>query len=306
MNEVEKPTPKDKEVLVRVQAASINYGNLVLLKGEPKLARLAFGICKPKYVIPGGDISGKVEAVGENVRMFEIGDEVFGDLSSCGWGGFAEYVAVPESALASKPKNISFEEAAAVPMAAVTALQAIRNKGKLQPGQRVLINGASGGVGTFAVQIAKALGAEVTGVVSTKHVPITQTIGADYVIDYIKEDFSKNPERYDLIIAANGNHPISVYKRLLNPTGTFVAVGGSYNQTFQALLLGPLYSMWSKQKMNSFLQRANQQDLIFIQQLIEEGKVHPIIDRIYSIDEIVEAFQYFEEGHSKGKVIITM
>ena len=201
LKEVEKPIPKDNQVLVKVHAASVNYGNLVLLKGKPFLARFAFGLLKPKYSIPGGDIAGRVEAVGKNVKQFQPGDEVFGDLSGCGWGGFAEYVSVPENVLALKPANMSFEEAAAVPMAAVTALQGLRDKGKIQSGQKVLINGASGGVGTFAVQIAKSFGAEVTGVCSTRNLDIVRSIGADHVIDYTKEDFTEKTQRYDLILA---------------------------------------------------------------------------------------------------------
>lgn len=303
--EIEKPVPKDNEILVKVHAASLNYGNLVLLKGEPFLARFAFGLFKPKYSIPGGDISGLVEAVGKNVKLFKPGDEVFGDLSGCGWSGFAEYVAVPESALTLKPANISFEEAAAVPMAAVTALQSMRDKGKIQPGQKVLINGASGGVGTFAVQIAKSFGAEVTGVCSTRNIEILRSIGADHVIDYTKEDFTKQTERYDLILGVNGSHPISAYKRTLKPNGIFVHVGGSESQMFQAMIMGPWISMTGSKKMSSFLQRSNQEDLLFVKELLETGKIKPVIDRCYKITETREAFSYFEKGHAQGKVVIT-
>ena len=222
LKEVEKPIPEDNQVLVKIHAASVNYGNLVLLRGKPFLARFAFGLLKPKYSIPGGDIAGRVEAVGKNVKQFQPGDEVFGDLSGCGWGGFAEYVSVPENALALKPANMSFEEAAAVPMAAVTALQGLRDKGKIQSGQKVLINGASGGVGTFAVQIAKSFGAEVTGVCSTRNVDILRSIGADHIIDYTKEDFTQKTQSYDLILAVNGYQPISAYKRALSPNGIYV------------------------------------------------------------------------------------
>ncbi|USK68476.1 NAD(P)-dependent alcohol dehydrogenase [Peribacillus asahii] len=306
LKEVEKPIPKDNQVLVKVHAASINYGNLVLLKGEPFLARLAFGLLKPKYSIPGGDIAGRVEAVGTNVKQFQPGDEVFGDLSGCGWGGFAEYVSVPENALVPKPSNMSFEEAAAVPMAAVTALQSLRDKGKIQAGQKVLIYGASGGVGTFAVQIAKSFGAEVTGVCSTRNVNIVRSIGADHVIDYMKEDFTKKAECYDLILAANGYQPISVYKRALSPKGIFVHVGGSGAQMFQVMVLGPWISMIGRKKMRGFLQRPNQKDLIFMKELLEAGKVKPVIDRGYKLSEVPEAFKYFEEGHAQGKVVITV
>lgn len=306
LTEVEKPIPADNQVLVKIHAASVNYGNLVLLKGEPFLARFAFGLLKPKYSIPGGDIAGRVEAVGKDVTQFQPEDEVFGDLSGSGWGGFAEYVAVPEKALALKPANLSFEEAAAIPMAAVTALQSLRDKGKLQAGQKVLIHGASGGVGTFAVQIAKALGAEVTAVCSTRNVDIVQSLGADQCLDYTKEDFSKKTQRYDLILGVNGYQPMSVYKRALNPNGIFVHVGGAGAQLFQAMTIGPLISMTEKKKIGSFLQRPNQKDLIYMKELVEEGKVKPVLDRCYSLSEVPEAFKYFEEGHAQGKVIITV
>lgn len=284
----------------------MNYGNLVLVKGKPYLSRLFYGPLKPKYTIPGGDIAGRVEAVGTNVKQFQPGDEVFGDLSGCGWGGFAEYVSVPENVLAPKPSNMSFEEAAAVPMAAVTALQSLRDKGKIQSGQKVLIYGASGGVGTFAVQIAKSLGAEVTGVCSTRNVNIVRSIGADYVIDYTKEDFTKKTVHYDLILGANGYQPISVYKRALSPNGIFVHVGGSGSQMFQSMVLGPWFSMTGSKKMGSFLQRPNKKDLIFMKELFEASKVKPVIDRRYKLSEVPEALKYFAEGHAQGKVVITV
>lgn len=306
LKEVEKPIPKDKEVLVKIHAASVNYGNLVLLKGEPFLARFAFGLLKPKYSIPGGDIAGRIEAVGANAKQFQIGDEVFGDLSGCGWGGFAEYVSVPESVLAPKSANMSFEEAAAIPMASVTALQSLRDKGKIQSGQKVLIYGASGGVGTFAVQIAKSFGAEVTGVCSTRNVNIVRSIGADHIIDYTKDDFTKKKACYDLILGTNGYQPLSVYKRALSPNGIFVHVGGSGDQIFQTMILGPWVSMTGSKKMGVFLQRPNQKDLIFMKKLFEAGKVKPVIDRRYKLSEVPEAFKYFAEGHAQGKVVITV
>ena len=287
----------------------LNYRNLVPAKGKPFLARFAFGLLKPKYSIPGGDIAGRVEEVGKDVKQFQQGDEVFGDLSGCGWGGFAEYESVPKNAVALKPANMSFMEAAAVPMAAVTALQSLRDKGKIQPGQKVLINGASGGVGTFAVQIAKSFGAEVTGVCSTRNINVLhvlQSIGADHVIDYMKEDFTEKTQRYDLIIACNGYQPIAAYKRALNPDGTYVMIGGSGAQMFQAMALGPWISLTGSKKMGSFLQRPNQQDLIFMKELLEAGKVKPIIDRSYTLSEVPEALGYCEEGHAQGKVVITV
>jgi NADPH:quinone reductase-like Zn-dependent oxidoreductase len=306
LKEIEKPTPLDNQVLVKVQAASLNFGNLVLLKGEPFLARFAFGLRKPKFAIPGGDIAGYVEATGKNVKQFKPGDEVFGDLSSCGWGGFAEYVSVPEHALAIKPNNITFEEAAATPMASVTALQGLRNKGKIKSGHKVLIQGASGGVGTFAVQIAKAFGAEVTGVCSTRNLDIVSSIGADYVIDYTIDDFTKKGELFDLILGVNGSNGLTSYKRVLKPSGSFVHVGGSESQMYQTLFLGPILSMKGDQKMTNLLQKANQNDLQYIKTLLEEGKVKPIIDRSYKLSEIRDAFIYFGEGHAKGKVVITI
>lgn len=306
VKEIEKPIPKDNQVLVKVHASSVNFGNLVLLKGEPFLARFAFGLFKPRYSIPGGDIAGTVEAVGKEVTQFQPGDEVFGDLSGCGWGGFAEYAAVPEKALALKPANLSFAEAAAVPMAGVTALQSLRDIGRIQPGRKVLINGASGGVGTFAVQIAKSFGAEVTGVCSTRNVDILQSLGADHIIDYSKEKFTANNQRYDLILGVNGHQPLSDYKHSLRPNGIFVHVGGSESQMFQAMTVGAWISKTSSKKMGTFLQRANQNDLVLMRELLEAGKVKPIIDKQYALSEVAEAFRYFEQGHARGKVVITI
>ncbi|MCS0673471.1 NAD(P)-dependent alcohol dehydrogenase [Cytobacillus firmus] len=306
LTDLDKPVPKDHEVLVKVHAAAVNYGNLVLLRGKPYLARFAYGLLRPKHTIPGGDIAGQVEAVGKEVTQFQSGDNVFGDLSGCGWGGFAEYVSVPEKALALKPANISFEEAAAVPMAGVTALQALRDKGNIHAGQKVLIYGASGGVGTFAVQIAKSFGAEVTGVCSTRNLDILHTLGADYAIDYQKEDFTKRTEKYDLILAVNGYQPISAYKQALRSDGTYVLAGGSGAQFTQAMVLGPWISLTGNKKMSSMLQRQNQKDLFYMRELLEAGKVKPVIDRLFKLSEVDKAFRYFEEGHAPGKVIITM
>jgi NADPH:quinone reductase-like Zn-dependent oxidoreductase len=270
------------------------------------LIRLTSGLLKPKNKILGADIAGRVEAVGKNVTQFKPGDDVFGDISGCGWGGFAEYVCARENALVLKPANISFEEAAAVPMAAVTALQGLRAKGKIRPGQKVLINGASGGVGTFAVQIAKSFGTEVTAVCSTRNLDRMRSIGADHVIDYTQEDFTQNGHRYDLILAANGYHSISDYRRVLTPEGTYVMSGGAMDQMTQAMLQGPWISMTGSQKMGNFLARPNQKDLAFMKELLEEGKVVPVIDRCYPLREVSEALRYLEEGHAKGKVVITL
>lgn len=270
------------------------------------MARFAFGLLKPKYSIPGGDIAGVIEAVGKDVQRLQPGDEVFGDLSGSGWGGLAEYVSVPEKALALKPANLSFEEAAAVPMAGVTALQGLRDKGKIQQGQRVLIYGASGGVGTFAVQVAKSFGAEVTAVCSTRNLEIVSSIGADYVIDYTKGKFNEIEQNFDLILGVNGYQPVSAYKRALRPNGIFVHVGGSGAQMFQVMIQGPWISMTDSKKMSSFLQRANQNDLVYMKELLEAGKVKPVIDRSFPLGDIQEAFRYFEQGHAQGKVVITV
>ena len=256
--EVERPTPSDNEVLIKVHAASINAAEWHLVRADPFLARFATGLLKPKNTIPGADVAGRVEAVGRSVKLFRPGDEVFGDLSACGWGAFAEYVCANENALALKPANMTFEQAAAVPLAAVTALQGLRDKGQIKAGQKVLINGASGGVGTFAVQIAKAFGAEVTAVCSTTKVDMVRSLGADRVIDYTQEDFTKNGHRYDLILAANGNRSISDYKRALAPKGRYVVTGGSMAQLLQAMLLGPLLSMAGRQNMRNVRARPNQ------------------------------------------------
>ena len=264
------------------------------------------GLLKPKHKILGADIAGRVEAVGRDVRQFQPGDDVFGDLFDCGLGGFAEYVCCRENALLLKPANVSFGEAAAVPLAGGTALRGLRDKGQIQPGQKVLINGASGGVGTFAVQIAKSFGAEVTAVCSTRNLDMARSIGADHVIDYTQEDFTRNGQNYDLILAANGYHSILDYKRALSPKGTYVMTGGSMAQMFQAILLGPLISMTEGKKMGALSSKPNQKDLAFLKELLETGKVKPVIDKRYPLSEVPEAIRYLEEGHAKGKIVITV
>ena len=304
---VEKPTPKDDEVLINVHAASLNAAELHLVRGKPFLVRLmGLGLLKPKHTIPGAAVAGRVEAVGRNVTQFRPGDEVFGDLSACGWGAFAEYVCASEDALALKPTNLTFEQAAAVPLGAITALQSLRNKGQIKPGQKVLINGASGGVGMFAVQIAKSFGAEVTAVCSTRNVDMVRSLGADHVIDYTREDFTQNGQRYDLILAANGYHPIFDYKRALSPKGIYVMSGGSMTQVSQAMLLGPWISMTGGKKMGNVMAKPNQKDLVVMKELLEAGKVVPVIDRSYPLREVPEALRYLEEGHAQGKVVITV
>ena len=306
LEEVENPAPKEDDVLVKVHAASVNAGDWHLLRADPFLTRLAFGLLKPKHKVLGADVAGRVEAVGKNVTQFRPGDEVFGDLFGCGFGGFAEYVCATEDALALKPADTSFEEAAAVPSAAATALQGLRDKGQIQQGQKVLINGASGGVGAFAVQIAKSFGAEVTGVCSTSKLDMVRSIGADHVIDYTQEDFNKNGQRYDLILAANGYHSISGYRRALSPKGIYVMSGGSGAQMFQAMLLGPVISMTGNKKMGNLLKKSNKRDLVVLKDLLEAGKITPVIDRTYPLSEVPEAIRYLESGHARGKVVIRM
>jgi NADPH:quinone reductase-like Zn-dependent oxidoreductase len=307
LQEVEKPTPKGDEALVRVHAASVNYPDWAFVRGEPFMVRLTgSGLLKPKNKILGADIAGRVEAVGENVAHLQPGDEVFGDISGCGFGGFAEYVSVPEHALALKPANTTFEQAAAMPMAAVVALQGLRDQGQVQPGQKVLVVGASGGNGTFAVQIAKSFGAEVTGVCGTRNLDLVRSIGADAVIDYTREDFTQTGQRYDLILATAGFRSIFDYRRALSPQGVYVSVGGAMAQTFQAMLLGPWISMTGSKKMGVMLARPNQKDLAFISELVEADKIVPVVDRVYPLSGVAEAIRYYGEGHSRGKVVVTV
>lgn len=306
LKDIAKPTPRDDEVLIRVHAASLNAADWHLLRADPFLVRLGAGLLKPKHTILGADVAGRVTAVGSNVTQFQPGDAVFGDISGCGFGGFAEYVCAREDALVLKPANTSFEQAAAVPMAAVTALQGLRDKGQIQSGQTVLINGASGGVGTFAVQLAKAFGAEVTAVCSTGKVEMVRSLGADHVIDYTHEDFTKNGQRYDLILAANGYHPLSAYKRALTPNGKYVTTGGHMAQMFQAMLLGPLMSMTGGKNMGFLAAKPNNDDLAYIKGLLESGRIIPVIDRCYPLGEVADAIRYLEEGHAKGKIVITV
>jgi NADPH:quinone reductase-like Zn-dependent oxidoreductase len=307
LREVAKPAPEDDEVLIKIHAASVNAYDWHLLTADFALVRLmGGGLFKPKNPRPGEDVAGRVEAVGRNVRQFRPGDEVFGDLCECGCGGFAEYVCARENALVLKPANITFEQAAAVPMAAVTALHGLRDIGHIQPGQNVLINGASGGVGTFAVQIAKSFGAEVTAVCSPTNLEQAHKLGADIVIDYTKEDFTQSGQRYDLILAANGYHPLSAYKRALSPRGTYVMAGGSLTQIMQAMLLGHWMSQTGGKKMAALTSRPNQQDLGFMKELLEAGKVVPVIDRSYPLSDVAKALRYLGEGHAKGKIVITV
>ena len=304
LEEVPLPTVGDGDVLVRVQAASANAGDWHLLRGTPLPFRLVAGLRKPKFKIIGNDIAGCVEAVGRNVTKFRPGDEVFGELSRCGFGAYAEFAAAPEKALALKPANLSFEEAAAIPTAGCTALQGLR-QGRIERGQRVLVNGASGGVGTFAVQIAKTFGTEVTAVCSTRNVDAVRSIGADHVLDYTKEDFAAIGQRYDLILAANGDRSIWDYKRALTADGAYAMTGGSNRQLVDALLFGPLLSV-GRQKFGNVLMKPNQADLLFLKELCEAGKVRPMIDRRFSLSEVPAAVRYVEDGRARGKVVITI
>lgn len=297
LEDVSKPTPKDDEVLVKVKASSINKADTYMLKGEPFFLRLENGFT-PKKKILGADIAGQIEAVGKNVKEFKVGDEVFGDISACGWGGFAEYVSVKENALVAKPTNITYEEAAAVPMAAVTALQGLRDKGQIQLNQKVLIYGASGGVGTWAVQIAKSFGTHVTAVCSTRNVEMIRALGADEVIDYTKEDFSQNGKRYDLILAANGDLSLKKYKSTLTPNGIYVCTGGSMKQIFSSLIFG-------NKQVRNLSSKPNKKDLMFVRDLLALGKIKSVIDKTFPLPELADAFRYFESGKVKGKVVVS-
>ena len=308
LKEVAKPEPHNNEVLIKNYAASVNPAELLLLKADPLLARFYSGFLKPKNTILGADISGIVESVGRNIKKFHIGDEVFGDLSNCGWGGFAQYVCARENALALKPANLSFEEAAAVPLTAITALQGLRNKGRIHQGQKVLINGASGGVGTFAVQIARSFGTEVTGVCSTRNLDLVRSIGANHVIDYTQVDFTRNGQYYDLIFDAVGNRSVSDYKCALTPHG-ICAIAGFTNlsHVIWIIVQGSLVSITGSKNIGLMeMAKPNHEDLVFIKELIEAAKIKPIIDRCYPLSEVAEAFRYLEKKHARGKIVITI
>jgi NADPH:quinone reductase-like Zn-dependent oxidoreductase len=298
---IEKPTPREDEVLVRIHAASVNAYDWHMLRAKPFIARFMSGLFKPQNKILGADFAGTIEAVGRNIRQFHSGDEVYG----CRQGSFSEFMCCREDRLAMKPINVSFEQAAAAPMAALTALQALRDIGRIQSGHKVLINGAGGGVGTFAVQIAKSFGAEVTAVCSTRNLEMALSIGADHVVDYTKEDFTKSGQRYDLILGANGYHSLFDYKRALGPKGIYVMSGGTNAQMFQAFL-GPLVSFGSGRRLAGVAAKVVQKDLVFITELLEAGKVVPVIDRRYRLNQVPDAIRYLEEGHAQGKVVITM
>jgi NADPH:quinone reductase-like Zn-dependent oxidoreductase len=310
LEDVEKPVPNDDQVLVKVRAASVNPYDWHFVEGTPKIMRMmGVGLRKPKDTRLGVDFAGTVEAVGKNVTQFKPGDEVFGGRG----GAFAEYVCPRAGrAIALKPANISFEQAASVNIAGITALQAVRDKGKVQPGQKVLINGASGGVGTFAVQIAKSFSADVTGVCSTRNVDLVRSLGAGHVIDYTKEDFAKSEQRYDVILDNVPNHSLSEIRRVLNPNGKYVLIGGGgpndnrwigpFGRVIQTLVLSPFIN----QKMGMMMADANQKDLTVLADMMQAGKLKPVIDRTYKLTEVPEAIRYVEQGHARGKVIITL
>ncbi len=303
LEEVEKPVPGDNDVLINVHAASVNASDCEFLEGKPLYTRM-WGLLKPGNQVLGSDIAGRVEAVGKNVTRFQPGDAVFGDIFER-WGGFAEYVCAPEGALTLKPGGMTFEEAAAVPQSALLGLQGLRDKGKIQPGQTVLINGAGGGSGTFAVQLAKFFGAEVTGVDSTEKLDMMRLTGADHVIDYTQEDFTRNGRQYDLILDLVASHPVFRYKRALSPGGAYIMVGGTLPYVFKMLILGPLISMTGTRKMGILGVKPNK-DMAYMIELIESGKVVPVIDKRYPLMEVPEALRYVGEGHAKGKVVITL
>jgi NADPH:quinone reductase-like Zn-dependent oxidoreductase len=304
--EIEKPTPGDNEILIKVRAASVNPYDWHFMRGTPYFLRIMAGLLKPKDRRLGVDVAGWVEAVGRNVTQFKPGDQVFGMCK----GAFAEYACAPESALVMKPANVTFEQAGSAPIAALTALQGFRDKGQIQPGQKVLINGAAGGVGTFAVQIAKWFGAEVTGVCSTRNVDMVRSIGADRVMDYTQQDFTRGGQLYDLIFDCVGNHSFSACRRVLNRKGIYIAVGGPSGRW----MIGPLarlitalvLSRFASQKLVMVLAKPSREDLTIISELMATGKVTPVIDRRYRLSEVPEAIRYLEEGHARGKVVITV
>ncbi len=304
LEEVQKPTPADNQLLIKVQAVSINRSDWEGLIGKPLYARIG-GLIKPGNKILGSDIAGTVEEVGKDVKQFKPGDEVFGLILNYE-GGFAEYACKSEKALALKPTGMTFEEAAAIPQAAFIALQGIREKGQVQLGQNVLINGAGGGAGTFAIQLAKLAGAEVTGVDNTEKLELMRSLGADHVIDYTKEDFTKNGQQYDLILDVIAHRSVFAYKRALKPNGRYFMVGGSVFSMFQMLLLGPLIRRITSKNIKLLVVQTDAKDLVYITELIESGKVRLVIDKHFSLSKTAEALRYLGEGHAKGKVVITV
>ena len=307
LKEIDKPTPKENEVLVKIYAASLNSWDWDLLKGKPFLVRIIGGLFKPRHKILGADIAGKVEAVGSDVKDFIPGDEVFGDIAGSGFGGFAEYVAVPEKLLAKKSPAMTFEQAASLPQAGLLALQGLRYKGTIKPGDEILINGAGGGVGTIALQYAKLMGAVVTCVDKAEKFEMLRSLGADYFIDYTKEDYTRNGKRYDRILDVIAHRSVADYKRALKPRGTFAMIGGSMGGLLlQFIFIWPILSKFSNKKLGLMGYKPNRKDLEYLNQLFENGKLIPVIDKCYPLQEVPAAFQYFSEGKIKGKIIINI
>lgn len=305
VKEVETPLPKENEVLIKIHSASINDWDWGLVRGKPFYIRLLCGMTRPKINIPGADISGRIESVGKAVKKLQVGDDVYGDISECGFGGFAEYVCVPENELALKPAKMSHEEAAAIPHAAMLAVQGLHDRGELREGQKLLINGAGGGVGTMGVQIAKSVGAEVTGVDSAEKAEMMRSLGFDHTIDYKSEDFTKNGQQYDLILDTKTNRSVFDYARALKPGGIYATVGGTTPRLIEALLLAPIIRRLRKKFIRIVALKPNK-DLEYINELFEAGKIKPVIDGPYKLRDVPEAIQYFGEGKHKGKVIITI
>ena len=305
LREVATPTPKDDEILIKVHAASVNDWDWCLMRGTPIFIRLMCGLLKPKIKIPGVDVAGQVEAVGRDIKKFQPGDKVYGDLSECGFGAFAEYVCAKENALALKPAGMTFVEAAAMPHAAMLAIQGLRDQGQIQSGQRLLINGAGGGVGTLGVQVAKSIGVKVAGVDHSEKLQMMRSIGFDDVIDYTKEDFTQTGQRYDLILDTKTNRSVFKYARALYPNGTYVTVGGNVARLFQALILGPIIRLLTKKNIRVLGLKPNK-DLDYLNELFEAGKIRPVIDGPYKLNEVQEVIQRFGDGVHKGKLVISL
>jgi NADPH:quinone reductase-like Zn-dependent oxidoreductase len=305
LREVATPIPKNDEVLVKVHAASINDWDWCLMRGTPFYIRLLCGLLQPKIKIPGVDVAGQVKAVGQKVKRLQPGDEVYGDLSGCGFGSFAEFVCAKENALALKPAGMTFVEAAAIPHAAMLAIQGLRDQGQIQPGQKLLINGAGGGVGTLGVQVAKSIGAEVAGVDSSEKLQMMRSIGFDQVIDYTKEDFTQTGQCYDLILDTKTNRSIFKYVRALSPNGTYVTVGGSTARLFQAFFLGPVIQILSKKHIRVLGLKPNK-DLDYVNELFEAGSITPVVDGPYELSEVPKVIQRFGNSRHKGKLVIAL
>lgn len=306
VRDVPKPSPGENEVLVRNLVSAVNFGNVAHVKGEPFFVRAFTGFGKTKFPIPGGDIAGVVEAVGGRIAGFKPGDEVMGDSSDSGFGAYAEYVSVPKDVLVTKPANLSFQEAATLPLSCSVALAGLARKGNVEAGQKVLLAGSTGGVGSFAVQVAKACGAEVTAVCRGEYADYVRSLGADRVIDYTRDDFTGREERYDLVVGIAGSRSMSDYQSVLTPTGTYVNVGGSMRQFRSAVTTGWFRFLFTRQRFAMLMHRANSTDLETVRELAESGKVRAPVDREYTLEEIVDAFRYYESGQAVGKIVITI